>query len=459
MVHPFAPLGACTAGVALLLVSAGCGDEPEASPAGKVDVSRPASIAAPPAEVPPRVLIVGMDGADLRNIRALRAQGRLPNFGKMMDEGLTAPLGTVANASPIIWTSVATGVMPEKHGIEFFRDEENRPAASTMRKRPALWNILSHYDKTVGILGWWATFPAEDVLGYLVSPYTLLMPPIGTRTRVGAVGDPADLRRSYPVELAHELEPLMYWEKDLALEPIEHLYADPKRTTITRQVLAKDWSYYAIALRQLREEPVDLVAVYFQGIDACSHDWDRWVMGRNVNEVRDPKVSPEEVEAADARVAAMYDYNDEILGGLLSHTSAETDVIVLSDHGWNYDGTSHWELLPGTFLARGPSFVKGEFEGDLSVIDVTPIVLALLGVPLSPAFDGKVPEGILRDDLMAGIEYLDDDYPIQAVAADEVASPEYNKAMIERLEALGYIDADGNDTQGARKRDGHEQSK
>lgn len=427
-------------------------DLPSTASPGEVDVSDPAAIALPATEAPPKVLIIGMDGADLRNIERLRGDGRLPNFDRLMQRGATAKLATVANASPIIWTTVATGVLPAKHGIEFFRDENRRPAASTMRKRPALWNILSHHGHSVGILGWWATFPAEEVFGYLVSPYLLLMPPVGTRARIGAVGDTADLRKSYPLELARELAPMMYRAEDLSVESIRHLYADPLRTTRTRWVLAKDWSYYTMAVTQLRNQPVDVVAVYFQGIDACSHDWDKYVMGENMNKVRDPKVSPDEVAAASARVDAMYEFNDAMLGGLMQHAGAETDVIVLSDHGWNYDGTSHWDLLPGVFLAAGPSFDRQVFEGDLSVEDVTPIVLTILGVPLSPEFDGAVPDGLLRGEVAAKIRYMDDDYPIEPVAAVPVDAPELDAMHVENLRGLGYIDAQGRDTQGSVKK-------
>jgi len=398
--------------------------------------------ASPADTVTPKVMIIGLDGADLRNLRPLSAEGRLPNLTGVMDAGITAELATVATASPVVWTTVATGVMPEKHGIQFFRHPEtNRPAASTMRKAPALWNILSYHDRTVGVLSWWASFPAERVNGYLVSPYVVLQPPVGLRARAESLGKQDDAqRKAYPNGLHDILSDLLRRPEDLDLTKYPHLYADIKRTTNTPWVIAKDTSYFEMALRMLDAQPVETVAVYFQGIDASSHDWDRWVMGPNKDEVRDPKVSPEEVQAANDRVAAMYVHNDQMVGALLEKATPETDVIILSDHGWNYDGTSHWSKLPGVFIAQGPSFAaKGQFAG-LSVLDITPIVLAILGVPLSREFDGQVPAGLLTDEVMAGVQYVDS-YGLPAVALPEEFESDaggLDEEMKRRLDLLGY---------------------
>ena len=318
-------LGLCLT-AALSAPLSGCGPPAQGGMIGPV-------VASGPLATSPRVMIIGLDGADLRDVERLSAEGRLPNLSRLMSAGVTARLETVANASPIIWTSVATGVMPEKHGIEFFR-KDGEPAASTMRKRPAFWNVLTHYDRSVGVLGWWATFPAERVLGYMISPYVVLMPPRGTQARVGRLWDPGDPRKIYPPELRSRLADLIYTSVDIDLSRMSHLYADEERTTNTLWALAKDRSYYDMAVRQLHMEPVETVAVYFQGIDAASHDFDRHVHGANKNEVRPPKVDPEEVEAAMDRVEAMYVYSDDLVGGLIAGTT-DTDVIVVSDHGWN----------------------------------------------------------------------------------------------------------------------------
>lgn len=398
--------------------------------------------ASPADTVKPKVMIIGLDGADLRNVLPLSADGRLPHITGVMNAGVTAKLATVATASPVVWTTVATGMMPETHGIQFFRHPDtNQPAASSMRKVPALWNILSYYNRTVGVLSWWASFPAERVNGYLVSPYVVLQPPVGLRARAEALGKKDDAqRKAYPNGLHEVLADLLRRPEDVDLAKYPHLHADRERTTNTPWVIAKDTSYHEMALRMLDVQPVETVAVYFQGIDAASHDWDRWVMGPNKNEVRDPKVSPEEVAAATERVEAMYEHNDDMVGSLLAKATPDTDVIILSDHGWNYDGTSHWSKIPGVFIARGPSFAaKGAFDG-ISVLDITPVVLAILGVPLSMEFEGKIPDGLLTAEVMAAVNYVDS-YDLPAVALPEEFESDaagLDDEMKRRLDLLGY---------------------
>ncbi len=40
-----------------------------------------------------------------------------------------------------------------------------------MRQVKALWNILSARDRSVDVVGWWATWPAENVRGAIVTDH------------------------------------------------------------------------------------------------------------------------------------------------------------------------------------------------------------------------------------------------------------------------------------------------
>jgi len=58
--------------------------------------------------------VIGIDGGEWRVIRQLWKSGELPNLRSIADRGTTATLATAYNASPVIWTTIATGVTP--HG-------------------------------------------------------------------------------------------------------------------------------------------------------------------------------------------------------------------------------------------------------------------------------------------------------------------------------------------------------
>jgi len=62
---------------------------------------------------PGRVVIFGIDGADWQVIEPLAARGRMPAFKRIMDRGATGTLRSMLpSASPSLWTTIVTGVVP-----------------------------------------------------------------------------------------------------------------------------------------------------------------------------------------------------------------------------------------------------------------------------------------------------------------------------------------------------------
>src|SRR5271168_1081609 len=60
-------------------------------------------------------LVIGIDGGEWRVLRRMWRDGELPNLRRLAKEGTSATLQTAYNASPVIWTTIATGVTPEEH--------------------------------------------------------------------------------------------------------------------------------------------------------------------------------------------------------------------------------------------------------------------------------------------------------------------------------------------------------
>lgn len=127
---------------------------------------------------PGRVIVLGLDGMDPQTVDLLMAEGRMPNFAKLRTEGAYGRLmSSKPMLSPIIWTTIATGKTPDQHRIGHFvtvneQTGEQLPVTSQMRKVKALWNILTDAGRTVDVVGWWATWPAETVKGTMVSDHT-----------------------------------------------------------------------------------------------------------------------------------------------------------------------------------------------------------------------------------------------------------------------------------------------
>ena len=151
-----------------------------------------------------RLLVFGIDGADWKLIDRLLAKGDLPNLARpcaSAGPGATSrPL--FPTRSPAVWTTIATGQPPNRHGIESFTtrrvagiqgvfrhsqrpkgigfgwlnqilDERglvvDGPITSSTRRVPAFWNLASEAGSPISVIDWWATWPAEPVLGAVVS--------------------------------------------------------------------------------------------------------------------------------------------------------------------------------------------------------------------------------------------------------------------------------------------------
>ena len=65
-----------------------------------------------------RVVMMLVDGASLDLISPAAAEGRLPNFGKILDAGAVMHLATLRPTQPeTVWAAVATGKLPYRNGI------------------------------------------------------------------------------------------------------------------------------------------------------------------------------------------------------------------------------------------------------------------------------------------------------------------------------------------------------
>jgi Flp pilus assembly protein TadD len=130
---------------------------------------------APTPEHPPRVIFVGLDGADWQRLDQYTAGGTMPNLASLTRAGDKRVLLTQhPPLSPLVWTTMMTGVSPLEHRIlDFTRFDPvtrvREPITSDERAVPAIWNMVSARGKKVGVFGLWATDPPESVNGIIVS--------------------------------------------------------------------------------------------------------------------------------------------------------------------------------------------------------------------------------------------------------------------------------------------------
>ncbi len=92
-----------------------------------------------------RVILLALDGLEWRVLNDLTAAGRLPNFKQLIDGGASGVLKTDFADSPVTWTTIATGVLCQKHGICPGGMGSSFEFNLEHVKYPRLWEVLDNY--------------------------------------------------------------------------------------------------------------------------------------------------------------------------------------------------------------------------------------------------------------------------------------------------------------------------
>ncbi len=405
----------------------------------------------PPPERSRRVIVIGIDGATWNRIDPLLTAGRMPNLKSLIDAGVRAPLKSMLpSRSPALWTTVATGKVFEKHGINDFttlpgKDGEEiqkiMHMTSNMRRTKALWNILSDQGRRVAFVGWWCTWPAEKVNGYMVSSYVPLEQTGGRGaptkgTLVEGIG-----AQTWPPELFDELKPQLRaaggvtFDEARRFMEIDEVDMDRDIVEGFRWAFAADETYRTAAEHILAKDPeLDVIGIYLNGVDVMGHRYWKFIEPEKY-----PPFPREEIARFGKAIDEYYEYTDELLGGILKQRRAGDTIIVVSDHGFHALG--HEDGPDGIFIASGANIVKEAKPQGARLVDVAPTVLALVGVQGAQDMDGRVLEEIFPKGWAAA-------YPKEKVPTydtenwrEQTPIPSgVDEELMNRLRALGYVE-------------------
>jgi len=285
--------------------------------------------------VPPtKVLVYGLDGATWRIIDPLFQQGKLPNLHKLVQSGSSGVLKSLEPmVSPTIWTSIASGKLPEKHGVWDF------VVASKNVRCKRIWDMAAERGMCVGLCGYMVTWPPPIVNGFVIP---------GSFSR-GVETHPADLQPIRELDMMQRSEHRkslrmllrLAWRcHRLGVRPRSFFAAAKILAQIKRRpdFLAKFFAtrkvgaqfYTDVFVRQVQKFNPQLAMCINMLIDATSHNY--W---KFMEPERFAGVAPEEVARFRHTIHAAYESADAELGYVIDKlVDRNTVVIVLSDHGF-----------------------------------------------------------------------------------------------------------------------------
>ncbi len=399
-----------------------------------------------------RLVVLGLDGLSWRILDPLLAAGRLPHFKRMIDGGVSgALLSERPMVSPVVWTTIATGRGHADHGIHDFFDAERRLVNSTQVKTRRIWEIAGeHAAASVGVVGWFVTWPVERVRGFMLSDRATEWRPQDHERPQSF--QPAELqapfealveeRRSRYIGEMRRFTPLPLradWKTALAPDDPLHARHAALDTRLLR-VYLRDSSFAEAGLRLSAAFAPDLLLVYLRGSDNAQHAF--W-FHRAPQESLTP-VDDEERRLFGGVIDGYYAWLDQTLGRFLAAQAPDTTVAIVSDHGFRsfvrekagVKRSVAYHEREGVYVMSGPDFRRGARGPDLSVLDLAPLWLHGLGLPASRDMPGRLPLELFASETRERQRIAS--YGGHADAAVSSTSGA-DEAIVEQLKALGYV--------------------
>jgi predicted AlkP superfamily phosphohydrolase/phosphomutase len=364
----------------------------------------------------PRLTMIAIDAGSLDFITSAAAEGRLPNFGRILDVGAVMHLATVhPTSAEAVWAAAATGKLPQKNGIRSGGSYRLRRGgdpilllpdfcfaqglvrvgllieqphdSSTPRTHP-FWDILDAAGIPAGVIGWPLTSPAPDIRGYIVSD-------VDTRLMAGRSG-PDDPSAVSPASLGGSV-PRAVETAEASTPRGPRSTADRRRETADRVDRLSD--------RLIREldaaRPVPVTIVRYQSLDAMGHYFLRYAQPAEFGDVTD-----EERRRFGSVLEQHYAFVDQAVGRAMASLGPDDLLLVVSGYGMEPLGLlkrlierlagdaelsgTHERAPDGFLMAYGGPVARNRVAARGSIVDIVPTVLYFLGLPIGRDMDGYV---------------------------------------------------------------------
>jgi hypothetical protein len=379
------------------------------------------------------VRVLGIDGLESSMTGRMLSEGRMPHLKALLAHSARAPLTVEPQQVPaIVWTTIATGRGPEVHGIlatgsrrlpgmrrplpiepgpfssaltqatDLLRLTRRQPPTSVLRGAKTFWNVASEKGLRVGVLNWWATWPAEEVNGYIVTDRAFF--------KVGH-DEPSD-RDVYPPDLLSQLR-----------GPLSKQASPPEEEPSAARAIDQFYLQASLLLREGARPAIE--AVHLPGLDILT-----------MLKLLEPE--PRGLSELHARLEDIETYH-ELVDSLIEawvRTQKDDEVLVLVGDPGRYARRTT-DQPQGLLIFAGRD-IKPQSLPPATERDILPTLMHLVGLPVSRELDGRVIVQAFAAEFRAT-------HPVRFVAGygrrvtPRSAESRFDPEIVERLRSLGYI--------------------
>ncbi len=242
-----------------------------------------------------KLLVIGIDGATFDVIKPMVKEGKLPTIAKLMKEGIYSELfSTYPSVTCTAWPSLTTGKNPGKHGIidwHYYRKDYTEHfynGADIRGKR--FWDYLSDRKIKCFIINVPITYPPYKINGIMISGF----PSVGEKVQF-----------TYPEELKEELMKDNYEIDSVNRQEISD-------RDFFRQIIHLEEKRKNVSIKLMKNKKWDMFFVVFRPEPLQNRFW-----------VTNMKA-----------IEKVYEITDRQISELIECAGENTDIIVLSDHGF-----------------------------------------------------------------------------------------------------------------------------
>lgn len=363
-----------------------------------------------------KVTVVALDAGSLEFISSAASEGRLPNFGRILDAGAVTHLATLhPTSADAVWAAIATGKLPQKNGIRSaavyrvagdgsgppiqllpdfcfatallrFGILAEEPLTSASLRSRTLWAILSAAGVSVGVVNFPLTDPVPAVRGFIVSNTY-----VRQSQRSSTPADPAGV---YPDDLRVETSAVLREAEVSAAPDVPGAVTERQRAPARLDRIYDRLHRYLTLMH-----PVQVSLMRFQSLDAIGHYFLRYAMPSQFGDVTE-----EDRRRYGGLLEAHYALVDEAIGRAIDGLGSDDLLLVVSAYGMEplsmgkrvielligdpeVSGT-HEAAPDGFLMAYGASVARARQLRRASVVDVLPTILYFLGLPVARDLDG-----------------------------------------------------------------------
>lgn len=302
-----------------------------------------------------RLLIIGLDGGVWSILGSLADLSEMPNLARLRSQGIWSDLiSTQPPFTAPAWATFATGVNPGRHGVLNFIHKSPHSPAESLRNVGTPINSSDIHAPTL-----WDYFQAENKrVGYINVPLSYPLRPVGDFAISGMLTPPHATRWTHPSTLAEELDDyiidLDYGRPGLPLQ----LEDFPNPSAMLDQIMQMTERRGFHTLRLMQGRAWDVLMVVFTGTDRIFHHFWHYLQSEQTDEAARLDIIVAE------KIRQYFRLLDSILGSLMRSAGTQTNIVIVSDHGFG-PAARHWCHLNFWLLELGILHLRMHSEGSI----------------------------------------------------------------------------------------------